>query len=107
MKNGEKNTMKLLLQKETTEVFTIAYCTMTQARTHSCDTLPVNTCTPHPDPNGEPSIIYCRTLSWITLPPAPVHQLLKSPIEPCQLSPICTLFDLYMLIKPRLRGKNV
>ena len=31
----------------------------------------------------------------------------ESPIEPCQLSPICTLFDLYMLIKPRLRDKNV
>ena len=31
----------------------------------------------------------------------------ESPVEPCQLSPVCTLFDSYMLIKPRLRDKNV
>ena len=57
----------------------------------------VGECTPH----STEFCVFCIT----TLPPTLVHQLLKLPIEPCQLSPVCTFFDSYMLIKPRLRDK--
>ena len=51
-------------------------------------------------------LVYCVDQSCSLLPTL-AHQLLQLPVELHQMSPGCTVFDSYMLIKPRLRDKNV